>query len=149
MRADLEELVDSLVLLHRRKLSLLEGFARSLADKRYFLRTGDTERLAEAVACDNSLFELIDTIDFEIGSTIDRMAAINGTDRNGLEDLLKKSGSPGAAGLFEIRSAVRRVLKNSSVEHDELIHQMEKVSSKIRSDADSLSGHLKFEPFDR
>ncbi|HSV97058.1 MAG TPA: hypothetical protein VLM75_09005 [Spirochaetota bacterium] len=149
MRADLEELFDSLILLHRRKLALLEGFARSIVDKRYYLKTGDIERLAEAVADDSALFELIDTIDYDIGCARDRMNAITGTEGHGIDELMNKSGGPKAAELFEIRSAVGIVLRNASKEHDELARGMEKISSKIRSDADALSGHLRLDLFNR
>ncbi|MCU0845991.1 MAG: hypothetical protein MUC76_13825 [Spirochaetes bacterium] len=149
MRADLEELLDSLILLHQWKRALLEGFARSLVDKRYYLKTGDIDRLAEAVADDNALFELIDTIDYEIGSARDRMIALTGMGSGGIEELLNTSAGPKAAVLFEIRAAVGIVLRNASIEHDELIRGMEKVSLKIMSDADALSAHLRLDFFDR
>ncbi len=125
------------------------GFARSLADKRYYVKTGDVERLSSAVLDDNTLFALIDTIDFEISAARDRMIAIAGTDRRGIEELLKGSGSPKASELAEIRSTLQSALMSASKEHDELVKEMEKISSKIKSDADTLSNHLRLDPFAR
>ena len=132
--------------MHRRKLSLMEGFTRSLADRRYYIKTGDTERLSSAVSEGGALLELVDTIDYEIGAAFDRIASIAGIDRRDIEDMLRGSGHPGALELLDIRSRIRSLITGALKDHDALIEGMERLSLKIRADADTLSRHRNVKP---
>ncbi|HNU92176.1 MAG TPA: hypothetical protein PKO25_09915 [Spirochaetota bacterium] len=146
MRADLEELLHSLLDLHGRKLTLVERLARSIADKLYYLKTGDTERLSLAVSEDSPLIELIDTLDFDIGAAMDRMAAIAGTDRIGVEKLLRAPGHTGASELLRIRARIGDEIANLVEVNDELVKGMEGLSSSILADAEALSRLRKVKP---
>ncbi len=146
LRADLEELLDSLLTSHRRKLSLIEDFARTLDDWRYYIKTEDTERLSSAVSESDALLELVDTIDYDIGAAFDRISSIAGIDRGDIEDMLRGSGHPGAAELLGIRSRIKRLIAGALKDYEAVIEEMERLSLKIRADADTLSHYRKLKP---
>lgn len=146
MRADLQEILVSLLDLHRRKLSLLECYARSLADRRYYLKTGDTERLSSAVSEGGVLLELVDAIDYEIGAGFDRIASIAGVERRDIDDMLRVSGHPKAVELFEIRARIGSLIAGAIKDYETLVEEMERLSLKIQSDADTLSRYIKVKP---
>ena len=143
MRDDVGGLLTRLLELYRNKKDLLRTLRLDEGDKRYFLKSGDTERLLESFERERPFFASIDEIDMKISSIRRDLCAILGVDESGFHATLVSIDEPLVDELLSEISDISLCIREIMREHATLFEKMKELLESIKSEHDSVIRHLR------
>lgn len=137
MRDDAASIVAELLRFHRKKLRLLEQLLLSEADKLYYGRTGNIEKVIEIIDSDETVIGEIDGTIYDIARSETALAALIGIRQPRLYDTI--GGDAGAGELIAVRGEVTRAMKRLLHERRELNDLLGSETTALRKSIDELS----------
>jgi hypothetical protein len=130
LRDDAELLLRSLSEILTAKLSLLRAIRAEETNGRYYLKSGDTDRLAQSVKQCTALVADTDVLDFEAAAARASLARILGVETAGLQAFLRAASGPGVKAYLSLLKEIREETRLLKGGHDQL---MEEIALQYRS----------------
>jgi len=143
LRDDVKILIESLQDLYETKLSLLQKLHKATASKLYYCKTGDYNRLSDAIEEDDDAMGTIDLLDFNISRTMAELSRVMGIRRSSLIAVLKMGIHPLYRTLLNTMDELTLLLSACARDHDELLREMESKRDEIEKARRSLASHLR------
>lgn len=143
MRDDVQNLLIRLLDLYRNKKSLLLSLRLDEGDKRYFLKSSDTEHLLESFERERSVYSSIDNLDLDITTVRRDLCGLIGVDESDFYPTLRSIDEPLVRELFTEIGDISLAIRNIMEEHASLFEKMNELLESIKGERDSIIRHLR------
>lgn len=139
MRDDLSSLFEDLLSCYNSKKDILEQIILNETQLRHFLGSDNTDSLGSLVQADNDLFAGLDSVEFDIQSTIDKICRKTGIHKSEFEKYFKSRKEEIAGKVFQQIENTKKKMYELIKDRDSLIGQMEEKLKEMRNDINTLN----------
>lgn len=144
LRDDVEKLFKILLELYQKKKFRMERIQNALHDERYYIKTGDVNKLTDLIEKNQQEYDLVDLLDFEISSKKEEICDLTGIELNRFNNFLQKPANADINEIKNILRDIRRLIKEISNDQEKMVGDMERQLKQINTDRESIIRIIKF-----
>ena len=138
MRDDLKKILKELNHLYQNKILLLDKILLSETEKKYALKSKNSEILIKNIERNDENIDEINSIDYEITAAKEKVCSIIGVQLDNLNEFMTNSEESLFLQLIEVQNKIKIIIQTLIKEREEIIDAIENESMSIKKDMDSL-----------
>ena len=138
MRDDVKNILKELNHLYQDKILLLDKILLSETEKKYALKSQNSEILIKNLEANDEDIDEINSIDYGITAINEKVCSIVGVQLSDLNEFMQNSEESLFIQIIEVQNKVNIIIKALIKEREEIIEAIEKESMSIKKDMDSL-----------
>jgi hypothetical protein len=139
LRDDVELLLQSLSDILTRKLSIIRAIRAEETNCRYYLKSGDTERLAFSINHCSGFAAEADVLDYDAAAARGALVRSLGITGDRLVPFLRSSGEPAATALSSLIAVLDGEIRALKPDHDRMLDDMENRYREMERERRSLA----------